>query len=98
MLYDTVTEGYRELTHDRILRGVDAEGSQMARAATALIGSQNSPKAVLLCWHKLKGEGSRGLGGGRRENSGKAMKDEPCSWVRHQGGLQRYTTGEMDTP
>ena len=70
----------------------------MVRAVSEpLIGSQNSPKAVLLCWHKLKGEGRRRLGGGRRENSGKAMNDDPCSSVRRQGGMPRYTTRKMDT-
>jgi hypothetical protein len=46
---------------------------------TSMVGifSQNSANAVLLLWHKVKGDGSGGVKGGRRENSGKAMKDEP---------------------
>ena len=67
------------LAHDKMLSGEEEAALHGARESSAPGNvSQNSAKTVLLLRQKLKGWGFSGVTGGSRENSGKAMKDEPC--------------------
>ena len=77
VLYEMATSGERALAHDRMLKGEGEAAVRHMESPSAGIFSQNSAKADLLLGHKLKGDGCSGWGGGRRENSGKAMKTEP---------------------